>query len=263
MIHALTVISGVWISKIVIARGRVMTIAYGRSTKIARHTANVLFWLAAIVLTINLVRGAIPRAKAQSSAAAVVPYTVIYELHLIMPDGREHPQSPTIMTYALASDGSRAFRMESTKLHERIIELASGKKQTIFDTLGKKSTEFNPEPIKPQDYVRSAANHCVGSANESFAGEDQISGYRVARITHPGGSSFYALDHGCAPLGLKQDWGEKGRNETRLVSLVAGEPSPELFADPPSYQEVPPSVLFPHQPTTERDAYYLAHRPVR
>jgi hypothetical protein len=77
--------------------------------------------------------------------------------------------------------------------------------------------------------------------DEVFLGEERIAGYRAAKITNGTITSWHALDYGCALVRQRWEFGGPEVSEKELVSLVPGEPDPDLFAVAPHYREVPPS----------------------
>jgi hypothetical protein len=202
----------------------------------------------------------------QTTHHAAVPYTVTLQQSHSEP-GHETANGVTI-TWAVRSDGARANRivMNAGKpLIERMLDFPSGEKMTIMELTHRKSTTFDSERAGAP-WLRFQDQNCVlpgGAQPESLDGFESVEGYRTARITKGPAKFWYALDYGCAPVRDSISWGASGANETRLVKLTLGEPSAELFADPPDYEELPPSGLFGALTgqTKLGDAYYNAHRP--
>lgn len=228
----------------------------------AKLALNGVFWVAVAALVLNLGRLWLGPPNARASGA-VVPYTVTLEQTLPVPVGNAHSGSGYVLTatWAVRSDGSRAGRFieqPGTTRVRRFVYLASGKRIEISDSTGKKSTTY--DPTKSPMLRDPQANCLLPGSQETIAGEEAVAGFRAVKLVRANLTSWYALDHGCAPLGDRFDWGVKGVSEKRLVRLIPGEPAADLFADPLDYQEVPPSVLL--GPEGERnDAYYNAHRP--
>ena len=202
----------------------------------------------------------------QTAHQAIVPYTVTLQQSHSEP-GHDTTNGMTI-TWAVRSDGARAnwIVMNTGKpLIERMLEFPSGKRMTIMEVTHRKSTTFDPSQAGTP-WLRFRDQNCVlpgGAQPESFAGFDNVEGYPAARIAKGPATFWYALDYGCAPVRDSISWGASGGNETRLVKLTVGEPSADLFADPPGYEELPPSGLFGAATgqTKLGDAYYNTHRP--
>lgn len=215
----------------------------------ASRGITILLWIVVLTLTLNLRHDASARVTAEVSDG-VVPFTVTLEQRL-------PGVSTQLATWAVRSDGSRAIRAVvhfdsgANPMIERILDFSAGKRQYIFELKRRKSTIFDPQRVKPEHWLRNAASSCILVPRERFAGEEQVAGFRAAKVVHDSTTDYYALDYGCAPLG-----GGMGT----LVSLKRGEPSAELFADPADFQEVRPSGLF-SQASRQDDAYYATHRP--
>jgi hypothetical protein len=241
-------------------------------TSSTRRVLNILFWIAVIGLTLKLGDRQLLRTHAQTLSGTQIPYTVIMDRISINPDGSTSVGMTS--TWAMRSDGSRAMLIvahNGSGLVERILNFTSGKQIYIYDSTGKKMTTLNAANTG-SGWLRSPERHCLlsaGSVDETVAGEETVDGYRTVRLTsgetHPDGkmSFWYTLDYGCAPIRQSANWGSLGVNDSRLVKLVAGEPSSDLFADPADYKEVPPSEVWPMsvKARASEDAFYYAHRP--
>ena len=226
---------------------------------------NCGFWVAIVILTFTLTRGHFVRAHAQSPGA-IVPYTVTLSQEHV--DANGAVRSGMTITWAIRSDGSRANRivMSTEKpLIERMISFTSGKHMTIMELTKRKSTTFDPS-ITGTPWLRDAAQNCVlpgGGQPERFVGIETIDGYRAARVEKGNANLWFALDYGCPTIKEHFDWDAGDKNDTRLVKLIPGEPSPDLFSDPADYEELPPSGLYgaTTPQTSKGDAYYNSHRP--
>ena len=87
----------------------------------------------------------------------------------------------------------------------------------------------------------------TGTAQEKIAGpvREQVGDYRAVKVALDEATTvWYALDHGCALVKQRMDFGTKGSSELKLVKLLVGEPDAALFSIE-EYDEVPPSKLRP------------------
>lgn len=208
----------------------------------ARRMWYFLFWVAVVALSLNLGRSWLAKAHAQA-APVPVPYTVTLEQVLITQDGRT--TLGMTQQWAIRSDGARASKVvmhTGPAFAQRNLDFPSGKHIVIVESAAKKSTIVNE--FGPPTWIRNPANNCVLLPIEHYVGEETVSGYRTAKLVQGTVTRWLALDFGCALVKDIADWGEKGRNETRLVSLTSGEPSVDLFVDPVDFKEVPMSELF-------------------
>jgi hypothetical protein len=131
---------------------------------------------------------------------------------------------------------------------ERIIRFASGFKVTINELADIKSTIVDRG--KPARLQRDPTSKCINSfagtamvdsPQEVISGEEAIAGYWTVKITSNGYTAWFALDHGCAMVKSKMDWGKQGSSEKNLVALIPGEPEAALFDVPANVREAPPS----------------------
>jgi hypothetical protein len=108
---------------------------------------------------------------------------------------------------------------------------------------------------------------------QALLGEENVYGYRAARLQKDGITWWLALDYGCAILKRRAEWTGQGQaGERTLVSLTPGEPQAALFHVPQSYREFPPSAMFAAQTgaaaagqrreaLARADELYRRHRP--
>lgn len=178
------------------------------------------------------------------------PYTVTVREMSYEP-GREPRETGTSIT-AFRADGSMALVIEpwhaagEEAVRTRTVNFSNGLDVRLNDGLRLKSTRRHESGPR-----RSPATHCAYSV-ESFAGDEELAGYRTAKVVRGGRTSWYALDAGCAPVREIMDWGDGKRNEKTLLSLSLGEPDAGLFDVPESFQEVPPSQLMGRMELSQR-----------
>lgn len=237
------------------------------------RVATVGLFVTIVVLAVNVARLALPSIRAQS--ITVVPYTVVLAETIVAPDGRRLP-GPHQM-WAVRSDGAVVLKFGSAGTGSRQIRFASGVKVSTNDKRRAKSSVQTP---LDDSWVRDPREKCVRTitgfqrSDESASGEEILNGYRTVEVAQFDASRWYALDYGCALVKHRVDHGELGSSELDLVTLIAGEPSPTLFAIPSDYVEGPPSSLAGPRPVNctgacgesqrahfERlDASYYRHR---
>ncbi len=225
---------------------------------LVKPTLGHVFWLAVLVLTLNGVRIHRPALKAALLPTTIAAYTVILQDYALR-DGLRIPTGRFI--YAVRSDGSRVVEVTG---RQRLIDFASGKRQTVIESSRRKTTTFDPDLAKGAPWLPDPGNHCSiqGLDTQRVAGEEVVNGYRTVKVTNGPTTQWYALDYGCALLKDRADWEDGQASEKILVALIVGEPSPVLFEDPAGYEEVPPSQAAPGVPAMETmDDYYYSHRP--
>jgi hypothetical protein len=246
----------------------------------------IVFCTAVIALTANLVRllmgplGSI----AHATVVTPVPYTVVLKESVMDKDGKT--TGIYVQTYALRADGSTMFktsgpvgqRNEGTL---RLIDLATKLHIEVRDLWDLKSTRTNPEARR----LRDPNQQCTipGGILENVLGEETIAGLRGIKLGKGERTSWFALEHGCAPLGERWVWKDGAVTEKVLVSLTPGEPELLAFYVPDSFKEVPPSQIATREMPSAHaahpmamnkeeaarqkaaiqrlDSYYLAHRP--
>lgn len=225
---------------------------------LVKLTIGRIFWLAVLVLTLNGVRIYKSELKAVLLPNQTTAYTVILQDYALQDDLRV-PTGRFI--YAVRSDGSRVI--EATG-RQRILDFASGKRQTVIESGHRKTTMFDPDVVKGTPWLPDPRNNCSiqGLESQRVVGEEVVDGFRTVKVTNGPTTQWHALDYGCALVKDRADWGNGQASEKILVVLIAGEPSPVLFEDPAGFEEVPPSQLSPGVPGKETlDAYYYNHRP--
>jgi len=155
----------------------------------------------------------------------------------------------------------------------------AGTQITTNDLSQKRSTVRRP--VNSNAWYRNLQAGCTDTdaVGERVLGEETVDGYRTVKISTAangkGQTVWYSLDHDCAVIRARMDFGGLESDEWRLVTLVPGQPEDTLFAIPSSYQEGPPSALDPAPPATvcgadcqaqlkrhfqRRDAEYYKHR---
>ena len=213
-------------------------------THTARNGVLVAFSIIALVFVSHILSQIRTRLDAQSDGSA---YTVILQEVVTAPSGKKHHAS--LLTQAIRADGSIVQKLGALGRGSRIIALTTGVKIVTSDTARKKSTTTYESPLG--HFHRRPSSHCVNDqpeSNETYRGEEEIAGYRAARVERSDMTSWYAVEHGCAPVKTVMDWGKQGRSEKILVSLTPGEPDPALFTVASTYEEVPPSGLHSDEP---------------
>lgn len=183
-----------------------------------------------------------------------VPVTVVME----SPDSR--------IVQATRGDGSQADESEESGLLGstptlRHIRFASGEQVLMSVRNRKKSTVFDPAR-SASEWLRDPVANCLkpAPAHESLLGVENVGQYRAVKVAvTTRRTSWFALDYGCATLQYIVPMSKTSTNFVRFVSLKPGEPSPELFAIPAEFKEVPPSQISPANEAA--DSYYFAHRP--
>lgn len=201
-------------------------------------------YVAAFVLAANAVWLALPGLKAQFGSEQTTPYTVVLRELVTAPSGTSRVMA--IQTRAARSDGSWLFMLGPAEKGGRVIQFSSGEKVQVNDATRRRSTTSH-SLLQVLRAHRSPRASCMANLlgepfahDETLGGEEFIAGYRAIRITSRSGStSWYALDHGCAPIKQRRDFGQGESSEWDLVALAPGEPDPALFAIPADYAEGP------------------------
>jgi len=213
-----------------------------------------IFVLFIIALGVNAVRLVHSRLVAQERRLGkTISYTVIVRETVYGPDGTASVAADE--TFAVRSDGSCVDilthkKQIGNKLADndsgRQIYLASGTTVEINDFTGAKSTTVSK--INPAKFQRDPSTKCINSLDgtpqaspQDISGEEVVAGYRTVKITSKNWTRWFALDHGCAMVKLRVDWGSQGYSEKNLIALIPGEPAATLFDVPPDDKEMAPS----------------------
>ena len=224
-------------------------------TQRRRILHRTLYVLAAL-LALNAARMTITMARDQSavpSGVSIVPYTVTLIETVLAADGRKIADIP--QTHAVRSDGARMIKTGEGDKGSRNVLLPNGIEAEVSDFLQAKST--TQKPVRASWLLDPRENCAKTMTGEAPFGQlvsvESVAGYRAAKLVAGSHTRWFALDHGCAVLKRIYDWGESGKSEQVLVSLIPGEPSPALFALPSHYREGPPSA-FADEPSGTCDA---------
>jgi hypothetical protein len=229
-----------------------------RSFLVNPTVGHISFWLAVLVLTANGVRISRVKLKAALLPTRIILHTVILQDYTFQ-DGLRVPAGRFV--YAVRSDGSRVIEATGS---QRILDFASGKRQTVIENRRLKTTTFDPDMAKGMPWLPDPNKNCniPGPDSQHVAGTEMVDGYRTIRVNNGPTTQWLSLDYGCALIRDRADWGNGQGSEKILIALIAGEPSPVLFEDPAGYEEVPPSQRAPGIPGIETsDAYCYTHRP--
>ncbi len=181
-----------------------------------------------------------------------VPYTIITRETVHGPDGIARVGKEVIQ--AVRSDGSTVRRRlfpNPADGSERVVRFASGIEVSINEFTNTKSTVI--KKVNPAHWQRDPSSKCINSfagkpmtsMPEVISGEETIAGHRTVKITfniERKVTAWYALDHGCAPVKDRIDFGGNEFSEHNLVALIPGEPEAALFDLPEYIKEVPPST---------------------
>jgi hypothetical protein len=205
----------------------------------------VLLSLIILGLSAHLLRHSYFVARAQF-ATPPTAYTVILTDSTYYPNGKLGRTGQYI--YAVRSDGSRMYMMSSPPFESRTIEFANGNKVRVGSMLEIKSSGRNMAGTYPARWHRDPKSQCLRSlagtslvsGSETIAAVEEVSGYRAVRITG-GGTSWYALEQGCALIRNRMTFSDGGYSEKTLVALIPGEPAQELFHIPENFRDVSPS----------------------
>jgi len=229
-----------------------------RKIKIARRgVLNWVFLLATVVLGANALLLIHSRFKAQEvRRGGPIPYTVILRETVYGPNGEASIAAEE--TYAIRSDGSYSKKLTHKKQagdklldqdSARTMFLASGIEVEINDFADTKSTTASN--VNLAKLQRDPGSKCISTfagtpghstIPEYINGEEIVSGYRTVKITSADNLTWwFALDHGCATVKVRADWGSKGYSEKTLINLIPGEPDAALFNVPAWAKEVAPS----------------------
>lgn len=250
-----------------------------------RRALRYTFWIAVICLAANVARVGTLRVRAFQSGhgSDLSPYTAVTKETVYNADGSKREVSQS--TVAVRSDGSRVTKIERTSsgytMSQRTIELSSGEQAIVDDIREIKSTTKDPAKVSatPQ-WLPDPRSRCLNSFSgqpvlpgQVVSGEEIVNGYRAAKLQKGNMTWWLALDHGCAMLKRRAQWGEHGQiGERTLVSLTAGEPQGSLFHVPQGYRELPPSGMVAASTSPETanqrraalaraDEWYQLHRP--
>jgi hypothetical protein len=207
------------------------------------------------------------------------PYTVeISDQETHIPTG-EVKESRHII--AVRSDGSRAdvnlVRSKEDPAKwvpsvRRIDLLPEQKTILVSDAIESVSTTVHSPEITRNARRSSADPNCrshdaVGGGKSRLVGEDEVLSFQVVKHLEEDSQSKYevweAPDLGCFPLRTVFEWKKangqvESRTITMALSVVRGEPSPDLFQVSPHYAEKPAPIFnadvrkkfnLPEQPT--------------
>ena len=203
-----------------------------------------------VLLTVLVSFGASYIAE-NSELQPVTPFTVKFTKITQLRDRAEVKHN----LYALKSDGS------SAAWDERDIGLGPAMVKTIRDIQRREAVTYEPNvngkvttPLSEKDIrvAQMTRTSCV-EPNQEFT-EEKFLGFDVLRTTHFIPEHKVKLEKWIAPslncypikdalyTGQGSDWKMIGHSEATEITL--GEPSPELFAVPPDYREMPRVELF-------------------
>ncbi|MFN7920036.1 MAG: hypothetical protein U0Q16_08065 [Bryobacteraceae bacterium] len=218
-------------------------------------------------------------ARAQIRPATPIPYTTIVRSTVYAPDGSVNAGRDT--TTAVRSDGARVLRSESRVepfASSRTINLPSGDEVIVDDIREIKMTTRSPNR-SVASVIRDPRSNCLDSlagspvlSGQSLLGTETVSGYRTVKMASEKNMTWwFAVDHGCALVKFRAEWGEQGVTEQNLVALIPGEPQPDLFRTPASFREVLPSEFHKNagnanhglsaEKLSRMDDWYRQHRP--
>ena len=176
-----------------------------------------------------------------------IPYSVTLRETYVAPNGATKDASEII--WAVRSDGSVLNQMtwKSPQEHSRRdIWFSSGEAITIIEPENLKQTKALKIPTArlQRDPESKCINSLLGtpmnSAPENILGEEWISGYKTVKVSTNDTTWWFAIDHGCAMVKSRMDFGAKGVSEKHLVSLIPGEPDTALFQIPSTAKENSP-----------------------
>lgn len=161
--------------------------------------------------------------------------TLVLKETVTKPDGSTRIGS--LRTIAVRADGVMVRRLGPEGQGGRTIVHPSGIVQTTSERTRRVSTIKAPDSGAP--HLRRPQADCV-SPGEIV---EKVGDVRVVRVPADKQTLFYAVDHDCIYVGSRMTFDDGTISETRLESLIAGEPDPDLFSVPADYVEVPPSGL--------------------
>lgn len=211
----------------------------------------------AVLVTGSAVRVQSPTTTGRRIVGTEAPYTVVLQETVIASDGRRRVGDK--VTYAVWSNGSLAQIIDGTLRKGRILHLASGVRVETNDSMQLRSTTILDKD--PGEWRRTSQSLCMGNSFGRAAGkgtdvfEDRgtVGELRAVRISSAVSTWWYAVDVGCAPIGMEAKLPGGLRSERRLVSLVRGEPESSLITLVEAFEEVPPSKLLPPLPPDCQD----------
>jgi hypothetical protein len=182
-----------------------------------------------------------------------IPFTVTVREIIYGPDGMNSVIRD--ITFAVRSDGSRVDILERKqqipgklidKDSKRTIYFASGTVVEINDFTGAKSTTV--PKVKHAKLLGDPSSKCITSFDgiplarqQDIISEEVVAGYRTVKFTSNNLTRWFALDHGCAMVKFREDWGGRGYSEKNLIALIPGEPAATLFSVPEDDMEMTPS----------------------
>ncbi len=219
-----------------------------------REMSKRIFLLVIVALGVNSGLLIHSRLRAQEARrGGPIPYTTTLRETVYSPDGTASVAMDE--TFAVRSDGSyvdilKHKKQIGTKLVDsdsgRTIHFASGIKVEINDFTGVKSTTVSK--VNLAKFQRDPSSKCINSFDgtpqippQVINGEEVVAGYRAVKITSNNWTWWFALNHGCAMVKARIDWGSQGYSEKNLVELVPGEPAAALFDVPGDDKEMAPS----------------------
>ena len=210
-----------------------------------RQVLRVSLYLVAATLAINAVWLAATPAKVQVGPESA--FTTVLQETVTGPSGTARKGSTQLR--AVRSDGSTVLKLGSAETGSRLIWFSSGIEVMTNDRLRLKSTMRKPDGAPHRDSGGGCMEPHV--LNEKLLAKETIAGYQTAKVSvvHGHGANqraetiWYALDHGCATIKSRMDFGNGEASEWRLLLLTPGEPANSLFEVPADYREVPTSAL--------------------
>lgn len=196
------------------------------------------------------------RVEAQAPLGPYVPYTSVLREQITDAKGAIH--SGSVEMFAVRSDGTLFQRLGSSANASRTIHFASGQQVRTAEKSGAGTKTTVAIPVGPRTWLADPARSCAYTfegqpfKGKRLAGEEQVDGYRTAKLVDDVVTEWRALDYGCAMVRYRAGWQQGGSSDHRLVSLTRGEPAPELF-DLDGLVEKQPSALSP-APSKDCDA---------
>ena len=182
-----------------------------------KHLLHIGISCAAAALAVNGIRVGVGRATAQVRSESA--FTVVLKETVTGRDGKA--RSASTQTRAVRSDGSTLLKLGASETGSRLIWFPSGIEVMTNDRLRLKSTIRQPSSAPRRD-PRAGCTRTDDASNETSWGEETVDGHRAVKVTHGvsdrASATWYALDHGCAMIKSRMDFGTGEASEWRLVT---------------------------------------------
>lgn len=188
------------------------------------------------------------------TAAKIIPHTVV--LQETLRGTAQSPRPASVLTRAVRSDGAWMQRLEylapnaaNIKVAQRLMYFPDGRRIDL-DDIREYGFATRTDGRDSRAALRDPQSRCLQSflgvprvTGQQMLGEEFVGGLTAVKIKIGGNMHWFVPDLGCAEVRTETLVGEGVSDQVVTIALT-GEPDASLFAVPPHYNELPPSLLY-------------------